>query len=82
MHFRYTEVFNELWSSSFFYLQFSLAWLFIAGLFQTAMVIITHVNSKIRDKWVPVTTACGFLVLRIDKRPPIWRVATNILNKQ
>jgi len=61
---------------------FFLAWLFIAGLFHTAIVIMTHVNSKIRDMWVPVTTACGFLVLWIDKRPPIWRVATNILNKQ
>jgi len=35
-----------------------------------------------RDKWVPVTTARRVLKLRMEERPPIWRVATNILNKQ
>ena len=32
--------------------------------------------------WVPVTTAWRVLRLRMEKRPPIWRVAANILNKQ
>jgi len=32
--------------------------------------------------WVPVTTAWRVLRLRIEERPPIWRVAANILNKQ
>jgi len=32
--------------------------------------------------WVPVTTARRVLKLRIEERPPIWRVAANILNKQ
>jgi len=44
MHFRYSELFNKLWSTRMLYLQFCLAWFFIAGLFQTAMVIMTHVN--------------------------------------
>ena len=34
------------------------------------------------DKWVPVTTAWHVLRLRMEERPPIWRVAANILNKQ
>ena len=35
-----------------------------------------------QDKWVPVTTAWHILGLRIVERPPIWKVAVNILNKQ
>ena len=35
-----------------------------------------------RDKWIPVTTAWRVLRLRMEERPPIWRVAENILNKQ
>ena len=31
---------------------------------------------------VPVTTAWHVLRLRIEERPPIWRVADKILNKQ
>ena len=31
--------------------------------------------------WVPVTTAWRFLRLRMEERPPIWRVAANKLNK-
>ena len=34
------------------------------------------------DKWVPVTTAWRVLRLRMEERPPIWRVAANKLNKQ
>jgi len=34
------------------------------------------------DKWVPVTTVWRVLNLRMEERPPIWRVAINILNKQ
>ena len=34
------------------------------------------------DKWVPVTTAFRVLGLRMEERPPMWRVAANILNKQ
>jgi hypothetical protein len=34
------------------------------------------------DKRVPVTTAWCVLRLRMEERPPIWRVAANILNKQ
>jgi hypothetical protein len=33
-------------------------------------------------KWVPVTTAWRVLRLRVEERPPIWKVAANILNKQ
>ena len=32
--------------------------------------------------WVPVTTALRVLGLRMEERPPIWRVAVNKLNKQ
>ena len=31
-----------------------------------------------RDKWVPVTTAWRVLRLRMEERPPIWRVAANM----
>ena len=34
------------------------------------------------DKWVSVTTAWRVLRLRMEERPPILRVAANILNKQ
>ena len=34
------------------------------------------------DKWVPVTTAWRVRRLRMEERPPIWRVAANKLNKQ
>ena len=32
--------------------------------------------------WVPVTTAWRVLGLRMEERPPIWRVAANKSNKQ
>jgi hypothetical protein len=32
--------------------------------------------------WVPVTTTWRVLRLRMEERPPIWRVAVNKLNKQ
>ena len=35
-----------------------------------------------RGKWVPVTTVCRALGLRMEERPPIWLAAANILNKQ
>ena len=48
-----------------------------------------HINADLlkvklvfRDKWVPVTTAWRVLRFRMEKRPPIWGVAANILNKQ
>ena len=47
MHFRSTEHFNKVWCNILFCLQFILAWFFTAGLFQTAMVIMTHINQKI-----------------------------------
>ena len=31
---------------------------------------------------VPLTTALRVLILRMEERPPIWRVAANLLNKQ
>jgi len=33
-------------------------------------------------QWVPVTTVWRVLGLRVEERPPIWRVAANILNRQ
>jgi hypothetical protein len=41
-----------------------------------------HTIIYCRDKWVPVTTAWHVLRLRMEERPPIWRVAANILNKE
>jgi len=35
---------------------------------------------KPHEKWVPVTTVWRILRLRMEERPPIWRVAANILN--
>ena len=32
--------------------------------------------------WVPVTTGWRVLSLRMEERPPIWRVAANKLNNQ
>jgi hypothetical protein len=37
---------------------------------------------NVRDKWVPVTTAWRVLRLRMEERPPIYRVPANILNNQ
>jgi len=34
------------------------------------------------DTLVPVTREWRVLKLRMEERPPIWRVAANILNKQ
>jgi len=34
-----------------------------------------------QEIWVPVTTAWYVLGLPIEVRPPIWKVAANILNK-
>jgi hypothetical protein len=34
------------------------------------------------DMWVSVTETCPVLRLRIEELPPIWRLVTNILNKQ
>jgi hypothetical protein len=38
--------------------------------------------SFLRDKQVLVTTAWCVLRLRKEARPPIWKVAANILNQQ
>ena len=46
------------------------------------MIMIIIIIIIIRDKWVPVTTAGLVLRLQMEERPPIWRVAANILNKQ
>ena len=50
-------------------------------------IMSTHIfNSNIlaacHYKWAPVTKAWRVLRMRIEERPPIWRVAANILNKQ
>jgi hypothetical protein len=42
---------------------------------------INNYEYKSRDKWVPVTTTWRVLRLRMEERPPIWRMAANILNK-
>jgi hypothetical protein len=48
---------------------------------QSAKVNLDSIK-LVRVKWVPVTTAWRVLWLRMEERPPIWRVAANKLNKQ
>ena len=38
--------------------------------------------NQAHEKWVPVTTAWHVLRLGMEERPPIWKVAVNILNKK
>jgi len=45
-----------------------------------ALYLVTALSTVY--KWVPVTTAWRVLRLRMEERPPIRRVAANILNKQ
>ena len=49
---------------------------------QANLSILFYSYATIRDKWVSVTLALRVLRLRMEERPPIWRVAANILNKQ
>jgi hypothetical protein len=38
--------------------------------------------TECRGKWVPVNTTWRVLRLRLEERPPNWRVAAYVLNKQ
>jgi len=51
---------------------------------RSSFIVSDQVSHPYRthDKWVPVTTACHFLRLRVEERPPIRRVAANMSNKQ
>jgi len=40
------------------------------------------ITTYVPHKWVAATTVWLVLSLRLEERPPIWRVAANILNKQ
>jgi hypothetical protein len=44
--------------------------------------VYIYYSSVPRDKWSLVTTAWRVFRLRMEERPPIWRVAANIFNKQ
>jgi len=44
--------------------------------------LLSRYRGYASDKWVPVTTARYSLLLRMEERPPIWKVAAKILNKQ
>ena len=46
------------------------------------IIINNHSGILVSDMWVPVTTASRVLKLRLEDRPPIWKVAANILIKQ
>jgi len=46
------------------------------------MCAFLYIKDTVRDKLVPVNTAWRVLRLLKEERPPIWRVAANILNKQ
>jgi len=48
---------------------------------KTRTVNLKNLGVDVRDKWVPLTTARRVLKLWMEERPPIWRVAANILNK-
>jgi len=52
-------------------------WRFFGALIKYVWTVIKILG----DQWVPVTTAWRTLRLRIEERPPIWRVAANIVNK-
>ena len=64
--------------------------MFVVALFVIASIVVAHRTvviscnrvSQSRDKWLPVTTAWRVFRLRMKERPPVWRVAANILNKQ
>jgi len=43
---------------------------------------LPHSQVPATYKWAPVTTSWRVLRLRMEERPPILRVAANILNKQ
>jgi hypothetical protein len=53
----------------------------LLGLFSSG-TLSSILNWYTSVKWVPVTTAWRVVRLRMEKRPPIWRVAANKLNKQ
>jgi len=57
-------------------------WLTVQGSSSNRDTGCFYCKISIHDKWVPFTTAWRVLKLRIEERPPIWRVAANILNKQ
>ena len=54
------------------------AWSSFCGAAVFTFMSLRHVHVQ----WVPVTTTWHVLRLRIEERPPIWRVAANKLNKQ
>jgi hypothetical protein len=43
---------------------------------------LSGIHQLLHDKWVPVITAWRVLRLQMKERPPVWRIAANILNKQ
>jgi hypothetical protein len=45
-------------------------------------VLLHNPNFFPRDDWIPVNMAWRILRLRMEKRPPIWRVDAYMLNKQ
>jgi len=49
---------------------------------QLQLQLLLLLTVIIRDKWVPVTREWRVLRLRMEERPPTWRVTANILNKQ
>jgi hypothetical protein len=55
---------------------------FISDTFALLSRVSAVILNFVRDKRVPVTTAWCVLRLRMEERPPVWRVAANILNKQ
>jgi len=50
--------------------------------FLTGLLVLSGETLELIMQWVPVTTAWHVLRLRMEERPPLWRVAMNILNKQ
>ena len=48
----------------------------------TLVMPLSRCYALTRDKWVPAATAWRVRKLRTEERPPVWRVAASILNKQ
>ena len=71
------DVHQQICTASCRYAVLSLAWHYRKA-FDFSWDIKRRKQSH--DNWAPVTTAGRVLRLRMEERPPIWRVAANILN--
>ena len=67
---------TRIWKKRLWLLSWNIQSVALSRRAPTICDLISHV------RWVPVTTAWRVLRLRMEERPPIWRVTANKLNKQ